>query len=55
MAQVPSPEQVKQAQLDSEAEELVKTESQKAIGKDFTPTRAGVIPEEVWTERKVVS
>ncbi len=55
MAQIPTQTQIEEAQYQTQAEIEQKTKEQEAIGKTFVPTKAGVIPEEVWQARKVVT
>ena len=55
MAQKPTKKEVKEAQAATIAAIELKTKEQEAEGKTFVPTKAGVIPEEVWQARKVVT
>ena len=55
MAQIPSETEVESARYQTDAEIEQKTKEQEAEGKTFVPTKAGVIPEEVWQAKKVQS
>lgn len=48
MAQIPTKEQVDQIKAETQAAIAQKIIDQKKLGKDFVPTGAGVIPEEIW-------
>ena len=53
MAQTPTKIEVKQAQKETQTAISSKVLEQRELGKDFIPTKAGVIPEDVWQARKV--
>ena len=48
MAQIPSKEDVEKLKAETQAAIDQKIIDQKKLGKDFIPTGAGVIPEEIW-------
>lgn len=48
MANIPTQEQIDKLKAATQAEIDAKIISQKELGKDFIPTGAGVIPEEIW-------
>lgn len=55
MAQIPTKETIKTIQEATKKAIEEKRESQLKEGKDFIPTKAGVLPEEEWQKHKVVS
>ena len=48
MANIPTLEEIEKLKAETQAAIDEKTLTQKELGKDFVPTGAGVIPEEIW-------
>lgn len=52
MASIPTQERIEEIQKLTQAAIEEKTKLQQEEGKDFIPTGAGVVPEEVWKSQK---
>ena len=48
MARIPTLKEVEKLRAETQAAIDKKIKSQAKLGKDFVPTRAGVIPEAIW-------